>query len=310
MDLQTSKTFSFFSLLLTLFLLNACGKSVSVDSLPPSGEPNSNSNSKLPPDSSGQNTNLSCQPEDLLHWTFIQTESNQKGQADLLFVVDTSGSMKDKRVRIAKQISSWTKSLKGDVDYQIAVMLAHGGASPYSGTLYSDTGSDLILKSTQLNELEIRNQLQASLQNTPLDRDEANGEMMIYSFLRSLDSDRFSKIQNAGFYRKDANWSVVFVSDENDTCYPPQLNGFTQFPDYFPSWNGIEMTAYRKYCSKVFNTAFDIPSQVLGKLRNFREDSQFSLGGIVHLDPNRVPHTNEESIGHGIIETVQIALNH
>ena len=92
------------------------------------------------------------------------------------------------------------------------------------------------------------------------------------------------------------------VSDENDVCFSPKREGYTEFPHFVPSWNNVEDIAFKRYCEKFWDSGsspWDKASQVLNATR---EGHKTSVGGIVYLESSSVPKQTEESIGHGVIE--------
>jgi hypothetical protein len=230
---------------------------------------------------------------------------------DVLFVVDTSASMDPKRARIAERIPDFVRGLAPDTDYRIGVMLAHGGASYDSGRLYSLPGLPRVLDPKALGIDDLQHDLSLILGNVDDDVDEANGEAGMYSLLRSLQPERLAEIRRQGFYRAEAALAVVFVTDENDICFPPELNGYTTFPDYVPSAGGIERVAYERYCRAPGETAANEPDRVYARLVALQDTLPLTLGGIIHVDPARVPQGPglEDAIGHGILELTRKSAN-
>ena len=268
-----------------------CGKSVNVG-----GSPDSGGSTKVAP---------SCGPSQQISWNFMQPQPTVNHSVDLLFVMTTSDSMANKRSRVAASISSFVKALTPGIDFRIAVMLGHGGASPFSGILYAPSGGKLVLDSKSQTLAQIQAGLTDTLNRVVPDLDTAEGETMMYSFLKSLEPSKFQQIQSQGFYRNNASLAVVFVTDEGDNCYPANLHGYTSFPDYVPI--GAEIDAYQKYCLNPDGTVAVTPERVLAALWNLKPGGQFAVGGVVHVDPKSVPSGTEEQIGHGITELVSEA---
>ncbi|MFL5814264.1 MAG: hypothetical protein ACJ763_11855 [Bdellovibrionia bacterium] len=270
---------------------------------PPVGQPPTGG----PPTGSGKP--LTCASQDQLHWTFTQPQPSVTHAIDLLFVADTSSSMNAKRARVASDVSAFVNALPSGTDYRIGVMLAHGAQSSYSGKLYAASGARAVLDSRIQSASQIQSQLRNSLVNVPSDPDDANGEAMMASFQRSLSGSRFSTIRSQGLYRDDAALAVVFISDENDICYPPQKFGFTSFPDYVAAPTSIEDSAYTKNCLNSSGKPVITPESTLAALEALKPGGDFSVAGIVHVDGSKVPSTagSEESIGHGIIELLDLA---
>jgi hypothetical protein len=285
-----------------MMALTACGKSVRIGSENPDTV-------GINPDNPTNQTQV-CSANQRVHWRFVQPSSAPPPEVDLLFVVDTSDSLLEERPRLAKQVPSFIQKLKSDTDYRIAVMLAHGGASNYSGRLYSASGSSKVLNPKTSSLQNIQLQLENTLRNTRADVDEANGEMPTYSFLRSLETDRLAEIRGQGFYRDNAALSVIFVSDENDICYSPKAHGYTTFPDYVPSAQNTEDKAFQKYCEPLLAQSSNLAELVPAKAQAAWGSKAVSLGGIIYQDAKTIPQGSEQSIGHGILELVQSSLNH
>ncbi|MGK5083931.1 hypothetical protein WDW37_11575 [Bdellovibrionota bacterium FG-1] len=246
------------------------------------------------------------------NWSFVQVNPVLNRVVDVLFVVDTSDSMlmPDKNKKMAVAMGQFLGQIPEGTDYRISVMLAHGGASRYSGALFSAKGTPVILNPTQYPPVNTQSMLVNTLEHLKRDVDEANGEAMLYSLMRSLDSKHLTTIKEQGFYRPEAALSVLLVSDENDICFPPQLNGFFKFPDYIASHGSIEEAAYAKYCNAAGQTPSNFPAMVYKKLVELKGDKPVHLGAITHVDPKNVPALTfwgEEAIGHGLIEFAKLS---
>lgn len=241
------------------------------------------------------------------HWRFTQPDTVENRAVDLLFVVDTSSSLREERARLAATVPAFLEALDARTDYRIGVMLGHGGASAYSGRLYAPAGTPKVLSAAAMSPDAIRAALATTLAQEVADADEANGEMLLYSFNRALQSDRYAEARALGFFRPDAALSVVFISDENDVCFQPQLNGFTAFPDYVPSTRGFETTAFNRYCVDRAGTPLITADRVLSAARARKGENPLSFGAIAHVDPGRVPNAagSEDAIGHGFLELVR-----
>ena len=279
-----------------LAYVSGCGKEVGTGSLPNAG-----------PDPSTPPRSLTCDLNDRVRWQFVQPgPSEVLKSVDLLLVVDTSSSLKTERSRIASQIPAFVSVLPPEADYRIGVMLAHGGASPYTGRLYSTSGVATILDSKKQSLDSIRTSLSSTLSKTAVDEDEADGEAMLYSLMQGLSGSRLKNSMNQGFFRDDAVWSFVFVSDENDICYPPELFGFSAFPDYVPSYRGTERVAYERYCAPSGFTGPAAVESLVSQITALRPSrAGYALGAIAHTDPAKMVRESEDSIGHGVIELVQ-----
>ncbi|MGE0763331.1 MAG: hypothetical protein AB7N80_08635 [Bdellovibrionales bacterium] len=76
---------------------------------------------------------------------------------DILFVVDTSASMKEERIEIARQMVKFINELSHDVDYRIAVLLGHGPRSKTSlvGELFTPPSKSTDYSVIQIEDLVI-----------------------------------------------------------------------------------------------------------------------------------------------------------
>lgn len=262
-------------------LLFGCGKSVQVDQ-----------NSQVGVNPPGGNTLrpvVACDASKRVSWRFQQPQPTAKSEVDLLIVADTSASLADKRARVANEISSFVLALPASTDFRVGVIPAHGQSSRYSGKLFAASGSQTVMDSSRQTLDQIKSQLVNTLTHVPADPDDANGEAMMFSLQRSLSPSSLSTIRSQGFYRDNAALTVVFISDENDICYPPQYHGYTTFPDYVPAPTDIELRAYRSNCLNADGSEKITPASTLAALAALKPDGNFSLGGIIHVDASRVP---------------------
>ena len=88
-------------------------------------------------------------------------------KVDLLFVVDTSGSLDEERAGIADGIDGFVGALPPSVDFRIGVMLAHSGHSSHGGKLYRRSGNPWVLDSQALTLDQIRTKLRNTLGSPP-----------------------------------------------------------------------------------------------------------------------------------------------
>ena len=174
--------------------------------------------------------------------SYTQTSEPITNQLDVIFVVDTSNSLDEERAAIANNMSRFISKVEkiserngynGQLDYQMAVLLAHGpntaltgksGASAH-GNLFVHQGESLItnpiLKSSDVDEELIKGTLLKRFNgngNLTSVRDRSNtqgeaGLLSLGAFLRGQISNP------TGFPRQGAALMIVFVSDENDVCY-------------------------------------------------------------------------------------------
>ncbi|RME15928.1 MAG: fibronectin type III domain-containing protein [Bdellovibrio sp.] len=225
----------------------------------------------------------------------IQPQAEISKSIDILFMVDSSGSLREERKSIGEGIDAFLQALPQDIDARIGVMLAH--ARTLSGRLYRyDKNKPLVLDTNTLSIDEIRSTLKSRMANVVTERETDGGEMGMFSLSRALDEDRLMENQAEGFFREDAALAVVFVADENDICarYP---EGVT--PVYDP--NHKEPAAFKKYCTDV--TA----ETVLEKVQKFKGKLPLLISGIIYNEDSQFPHRGENEIGYGYLKMIELA---
>src|SRR5579885_3275781 len=281
--------------LVAMTSLAGCGKSAN------SG---TNLDQQQPP---GDGPQQSCSVENQVRWQFIQPEPTVSQAVDILFVVDTSVWMTFRRWAHAEDIPEWLSHLPQGADYRVAVMEAHGGDSDWTGKLYSEKGVPAVLSTQNMTVTEMQKDLKENICSVANDPGPSGGRTGMYSFLRSLGADRLPEIKSQGFYRPDAALSVIFVSNHFDLCYPPNLHGMKNFPDY--SWDplGTEMAAYKKYCLNGDGTEAVTPAKVLSSIQSLKPGLPYSIGAVTHVDRSKVPIIFGGTIGHGLIELTELA---
>lgn len=234
---------------------------------------------------------------------------------DLLFVVDTSGSLDEERGAIADGIESFISALPPEVDYRIAVMLGHGKTAAQYGKLYSyQNNATYRVLDPSMGIATIKTRLRNNLMLTLNDNDTDGGEAGLASLRRSLDDDRLALARSQGFYRTDAALAVVFVADEQDICadYPA---GVTPVLDT----NYIEPGAKIANCTRTAParivdgvvitpsyTEVITPESVLRALRDVQGERPLVVGGITY-NSNVYPRTGENEYAYGYNETIAMA---
>ncbi len=189
--------------------------------------------------------------------SYTQTSEPITNMLDVLFVMDTSNSLDEERAAIANNMNRFIEKVeqisqrhgyRGQLDYQMAVLLAHGpntaltgksGSSAYGNLFVHREESSVtnpVLKSSEMNVNQISQTLLKRFNgngNLTSIRDRSNtqgeaGLLSLEQFLRSQIN------ASTGFPRANAALMIVFVSDENDVCYD-----YKAANDYFASI-GIE----------------------------------------------------------------------
>ncbi|MEK7692081.1 MAG: hypothetical protein AAB425_13790, partial [Bdellovibrionota bacterium] len=227
--------------------------------------------------------------------SFTQPKEQGTNKLDLLFVTDTSGSLDTERAEIADQIDAFVAALPNTVEYQIAVMMAHGSRSDHSGRLWKYRSEPTVLNSETQTLSEIRSGLRDKLTNAKTDRHSDGGEEGLYSLHRGFDNGPFDSSKAKGFFRNDAALAVVFISDENDICaeYPKIVERVAD-PD------GLEAPAYTRDC---VNPAIKAET-VLARLRNQQGDRPLLVAGVIYNNLDTVPRGGENEFGYGYSDII------
>lgn len=204
---------------------------------------------------------------------------------DILLIVDTSGSMNNELEVLSEQFNSFFTTLIADhpnLDYQIAVMLAHAGANePYSGVLWQPPASvcenELVLFGNADRSYDSAG-LQCKLQNTVrADSVEDQGEAGLSTLLRAL-RDNFNVIRSPpnpsdrGFFRADAGLAVIFVADENDICSVPE------------GWNDLYFDYEESEWRNAGHCTGHTPQAVYNGLRAAMGNQPLTIGTVVNVD--------------------------
>jgi hypothetical protein len=216
-----------------------------------------------------------CADADRLSWRFVQPDPAVATAVDLLFVARTSCSDTAEQRAVAAAVPAFIAGLPAGTDYRIGVMPANGGASSWSGRLFSSGLLPRVFESGQLGPATIQSGLTTVLNSLPRDADDAGGRAGFYSFLRGLKADRLAESRALGFFRDEAALAVVFVSNTDDLC--------------------SDSGAPASYCAGI------TPAAVAAALAATKPGNRFSAGAIVHFDPSLVPRNGEDSIGHGYL---------
>jgi hypothetical protein len=248
-------------------------------------------NSELPKEDSINEINKLCS-EDI----YYQPKAELTKKVDVLFVTDTSSSLDAERPDVAQEIRSFVNELPMDVDYQMAVMLAHGSKSTYSGKLYKASNEPLVLKSKQLTVDKIQSHLVNKLRNVKGDGGSDGGEEGLYSLQKSLKEDDLNNIRKQGFFRDDAALAIVFIADENDICarYP---EGVKPVHDS----NNSEGPAYARDCADVTHES------VYKALKRAQGDRPLLISGIIYNEQSIIPRGGENEIGYGYSDLIRIS---
>lgn len=223
--------------------------------------------------------------------TFKQPVKNTRS-VDVLFVVQTSASISAQRQAIVAGIQNFITSLPIGSNFNIAVMLAHGSKSNWSGRLYRAQTEPVVLKSAELSNAQVQDYLNVKLNQVVMDPDAGGGEEGLFSLYRGITTPvLLTDSQGSGFFRADAALGVVFVADRRDICavVPAGVPAETD-PD--------KLTARNRDCEGL--TANGLTNQ----LKVLKGNLPIAVSGIIYADS---PAPAGKEIGYGY--TDMIALN-
>lgn len=227
---------------------------------------------------------------------FNQASELISKKTDILIVADTSGSLSEERAKIASEIKALVQEIPSSVDYQIAIMPAHGSRSSLSGKLWNMKGEPLVLSINKMSVDQISTSLGKSLLNMVGDSYSDGGEEGLFSLSQGLSSNGLELARQQGFFRADAALAVLFVSDENDICYR-YPNGLVQVPDP----EKAEGPAFVRDCSNI------TPSSVYSQLLALQQDRPLLVSGAIYTDLTTISNNGENELGYGYLDI--IALN-
>jgi hypothetical protein len=181
-----------------------------------------------------------------------QTDSftqDQQPRADILLVVDDSGSMFDKQTNLANNFTSFIQyAVSANVDYQIGVVTSDVALN---GVLRPTTGGGRFLRNTTPN---VQTAFGSLVRVGTLG---SGTEQPLESATRALTSPNIAGA-NVGFVRPDANLAVVVVSDADDQSSQPtsyyenqliNVKGFSRLSNFTFSVIGPFLNSAPSGCS-------------------------------------------------------------
>jgi len=221
---------------------------------------------------------------------------------DILFVVDTSGSLDDERSAISAGILSFIAGLPAGADFRIAVMLAHMKTTGWAGRLYRSTSSEPYVLTSDMEDGTIQTLLSNKLSSVPDESGTDGGESGLYSITKALESPRLEAIKDQGFFRADAALAIAWVADENDVCsrYLPGIS-------FVPDPNGEEIPAYNSYCLTGDAGSPVTHTSVYNRLRTLKGSLPILSFGMIYTGGNPIHEIGENEIGYGYREFTQLA---
>lgn len=239
---------------------------------------------------------------------FVQPQPDITRKVDILFVIDSSGSLNSERQSVADGMNAFVGALGSEVDYQAAVVLAHGPQSSRYGKLYKKSTEPTVLASSQMSLSAIQSALRTKMTTPATDSSTDGGEVGLLALRATLDSTRFATIQSQGFYRSDAAWVVVFISDEQDICY-----------SYAAGTSGVydpertEASGKTRFCTRQDPDAATgvmesiTPATVLAKLKEKKPTGPLVVSGVLYNQLGHVPSSGENEYGYGYMDLIQLA---
>lgn len=224
---------------------------------------------------------------------------------DLLFVMDTSASMDDKKEAISNGLVQFVSRLPADSDINLSLLLAHG-QSQWAGKLYQRAAEPVVLRSVDLSPSELSEQFFYKLTEAPSEAG-SSGEFSLGA-LKLLLSDQENKelAMAQGFLREDAALVVVFVSDENDICtFTDELLYQLCFSCSANSERQWGQLGGGGFCYESQDKAFVQYENFFDEMKSISPSPSLSLAGIIYTGSNPVPVVSQTSVGYGIREVVE-----
>lgn len=261
---------------------------------------------------------------------------------DILFVVDTSDSMKEEHQFISRQITELIKQLTPDVTYQVGVLLGHGPTSTKAkvGELYVRSGindvavikqADILrqVKATISDDTQARTRaaqlvseaLLAKMTNLPQDdskvqgKPSTQGEAGLLNLYKALkDGVQRDRLKQQGMLADGTSLMVVFVADENDVCYEYKADEKSKRRAQNAASLAPELRAFEdgETCRTVANGQRLTPEIVYQTVKQARGDLPVMFTGILYLDDN-IPKKNDKwqgdnEMGRGYLDVISLGL--
>ena len=243
-------------------------------------------------------------------------EETIKPKLDIVFVWDTSGTMRDNTDPFGDAVSDFLSQLDPSYDFRIGLLVGYGAASPNIsdfGRLTArlvnnpNEGEPYVLDSSSMSIEDMKSHMRKKLEYIhELTRSRyhaeayANGgEALMFSLYHSIQGRFLIENQGHGFYREDAALSVIFLSDENDIC--------SRYPGHFPNHqfenrpnrDDNEDTEALNFCEGITT------DNVLTALKNFKGENALTISGLLSGNDNPGYQKIIADHGAGTVLTVQ-----
>ena len=250
---------------------------------------------------------------------FDQPTASQSAKLDILFVMDTSGSLDNQRVQVADGIKQFVGELPDNLDINLGVMLAHGKNSSLSGRMYRKSDSaHPVWKSKDLSLSSIQSDLRSTLVATAKKDDFTTdgGEAGLVALTRALQGENLAQNQAQGMFRADAHLAIIFVADENDICTIDQVpqrkqDGNLSNDPITGKLRENELIAYDRECFDANKNKLT-PESVYQLLMALRAKSEkkvsTTLAGIIYDNLETAPSSRrtEQELSWGYLNLIQL----
>lgn len=134
---------------------------------------------------------------------------------EILFVVDTSGSMADEKVALINALGSWLTNLRDQKIEDFCVDVMESAFGTNAGVLRAASGNDKCLCTDNYTIDEIVAKFKENINS--INFAGGAGEAGIYSIDQALNNaDKLAANQAAGCFRADHALAVIAMTDEND----------------------------------------------------------------------------------------------
>jgi chitodextrinase len=234
--------------------------------------------------------------------SYQQPSAPNFSKVDILFLQDTSGSMRDEWRRVAGNVQHLIAQIPNGVDVRVGVMLAHVGQR--SGQLFAASGQPRVLSNQNLSNVQIGNSLFATFEAGIQTTDPALGEAAFYSLNEAITA-RLRENQNAGFFRPDALLAVVFMSDENEISV----------------WPASQAPGLPKRCDETWEDRFKreyydprglTVDRVVSRLKTLKGEVPLSMHALVNITREDLFRRNDpnasclyDSLGYGYFDIIR-----